>query len=334
MKITAPVAKLLIFVVVTAIAGFGVAAVVGNFRSQPSRSYQAVFANASGLGNGEDVRIGGVPVGKVDAAHLQADGTALVDFTVDIDHTLTASTEARIRYQNLIGDRYLELAQGRPDPAPLRGPIPATRTTSALDLDRVVNGFRPLLRGLDPDQTNRLTASLIQVLNGRESAIGELVANIGSLTNTLADRDAAIGAVITNLDTTVKAVDGHRDNLSKLLDQLQQLIRGLTADQQQLTSSLDRIDTGARSLADVLNDNREPLGADIRAVGDLASKLNAQTDTLNLILTKLPEIYRLGGRAGGYGSFVNFFVCGLAVRYGGGPGDVTPMFTAPAERCK
>lgn len=330
----APGLKLLAFLLITTLAGLGVATIVGNLRFGSTHAYRAIFTNASGLGDGEDVRIGGVPSGKITSVDLASDGTALVSFTVDAEHTLTAGTEAHIKYKNLIGDRYLDLSPGQPDPRPLDGPIPAERTTPALDLDQVVNGFRPLLQGLDPNQTNQLSASLIQVLNGRESAVGDLVASIGSLTNTLADRDSAIGSVITHFNNTLASVHGHNDNLSRLLDQLQTLAGGLDADQQQITTSLDRIDSVTNVLGGVLAENRPPLGGDIRALGDLSTRLNAQTDTLNLVLSKLPVVYQLAGRAGGYGNFINFFVCGLAIRYGGGPGDVTPMFTAPAERCK
>ncbi|MGK2237497.1 MAG: phospholipid/cholesterol/gamma-HCH transport system substrate-binding protein [Rhodococcus sp. (in: high G+C Gram-positive bacteria)] len=334
MSIKATSAKLVGFVLLTAITGLGVATVVGNIRFGSTDTYQAIFTNAAGLGDGEDVRIGGVPSGKVSDVELQADGTALVSFSVDSEHALTAGTLAAIKYKNLIGDRYLDLAAGDPDPSPLTAPIPVEHTTPALDLDQVVNGFRPLLQGLDPDQTNRLSNSLVQVLNGQESAVGQLVSEIGSLTNTLADRDAAIGSVVTNFNNTLAAVDGKRDNLGVLFDQLQNIVGGLNADSGAITTSLISIDGLTDALAGVLAENRSDLSAEVASLGTLAARLNAQTDTLDLILAKLPENYRLTGRAAGYGNFVNFFVCGLAVKYGSGAGDVSPMFTAPAERCK
>ncbi|OMQ25287.1 MULTISPECIES: MCE family protein [Rhodococcus] len=334
MSIKATSAKLFAFVILTTITGLGVATVVGNLRFGSTDTYQAIFSNAAGLGNGEDVRIGGVPSGKVSDVELQADGTALVSFSVDSEHALTAGTLAAIKYKNLIGDRYLDLAAGEPDPSPLISPIPLEHTAPALDLDQVVNGFRPLLQGLDPDETNRLSSSLIQVLNGQESAVGELVGAIGSLTNTLADRDAAIGSVVTNFNTTLAAVDGRRDNLGVLLDQLEKVVTGLNSDSTTITTSLTSIDGLTDALAGVLAENRADVSSEVASLGTLAGRLNEQTDTLDLILTKLPENYRLTGRAAGYGNFVNFFVCGLAVKYGSGAGDVSPMFTAPAERCK
>ncbi|QZS52618.1 MCE family protein [Rhodococcus opacus] len=329
-----PVIKLLIFVLVTTLTGFGVATVVGNLRFGSTHTYSAVFTTASGLGNGEDVRVAGVPMGKVTDVALNSDGTALVTFSLSTERPLTSTTDAKIKYKNLIGDRYVDLAQGRFDTHALDGPIPLEQTTSALDLDQVVNGFRPLLQGLDPDQTNQLSASLIQVLNGQEASISTLISQIDTFTNALADRDQAIGQVITNFNTVLGTVNNRQDQFATLVDQLQQLVAGLNGDRDLITRSLGQIDDVTATLGEVLTENRPTIAQDVAALGDLAGQLNAKTDTLNLILSKLPETYRLTGRAAGYGNFVNFFVCGLAIKYTQGPGGVTPMFTAPAERCK
>ncbi|MCE4268459.1 MCE family protein [Rhodococcus qingshengii] len=334
MTTKAPGIKLLIFVLATALAGFGVATVVGNMRFGSTHAYQAVFSNASGLGNGEDVKVGGVPMGKVKKVELAENGTALVSFSLSTERPLTSGTTARVKYKNLIGDRYIELSSGSNIIEPLDGPIPLDQTTPALDLDQVVNGFRPLLQGLDPEQTNQLSTSLIEVLNGQEASIGRLVTQVGSLSTTLADRDQAIGRVVTNFNTVVGTVNQRGEQFSTLLDQIQQLVAGLDDDRDLITNSLVNIDNVTSSLSEVLEQNRPSIQQDIVALGELSGNLNRNTDTLNLVLSTLPENYRLISRVAGYGSFVNFFVCGLAVKYASGPGGLTPMFKAPAERCQ
>lgn len=335
MKTATAAFKLLVFMVVTATAGFGVATVAGNLRFGPNHGYSAVFANASGLSDGSDVRVAGVPMGKVHSVSLIGDGHALVSFDLSTRLPLTTSTRAAVRYKNLIGDRYLEVSEGPGDGTPLRGkPIPLSQTTPALDLDQVVNGFRPLLQGLDPDQTNRLASSLIQALNGQESGIAQIVEQLGPLANSLADRDRAIGEVIDNFNTVLTTVQKHSDQFGQLLTSLQALVQGLNNDSGTITTSLDSIDGLTAQLGAILNGSRTDIGADVAALQKLAGNLNASTDTLNLVLAKLPETYRLAGRLAGYGNFVNFFVCGLSIRYGPGPQNQTPMFTAPADRCK
>ncbi|MDI9941322.1 MULTISPECIES: MCE family protein [Rhodococcus] len=333
-----PGLKLTVFIAVTSLITAALVMVVGDIRLGPSRTYSALFASASGLKSGDDVKVSGVPVGKVSDVQLAAtDSVSEVSFSMSEDIALSLTSTAAIKYKNLIGDRYLELTV-LPDGRSPRGehdPIPVAQTTAALDIDTLVNGFRPLLEGLDPDQTNRLSASIIEVLNGRQESIGTLVEQLGSLGNALADRDEVIGNTVDNLNTVLTTVDGRRDQFGTLVTELQQLTTGLSADRDTLTRALEQLDNASAETQSVLEQARPPLQADIEQLSRTAANLNSRTDTLNLTLGKLPEMYRLVGRNTGYGSFLNFFVCGLAIRYPGlnGP-ETTPMFTAPAERCK
>ena len=59
------------------------------------------------------MRIAGVEVGKVKTISVDPDAIAVVEFSTDDTVMLTEGTRALIRYDNLIGGRYLELAGGR-----------------------------------------------------------------------------------------------------------------------------------------------------------------------------------------------------------------------------
>ncbi|MGV9480860.1 MCE family protein [Gordonia aichiensis] len=336
MKTTSTAVKAVLFVVVTSLAALFVAVLAGNLRFGPTRDYHAIFSTAAGLTTGSEVRIAGVPVGTVTGVELADKDAARVDFTLDTAHTLSDTTHAVIRYKNLIGDRYLQLTEpdaiGQPESE--GSTIPEARTTPALDVDQVVNGFKPLLQGLDPAETNRVATSLVAVLNGQESAISELTSALGVVTNSLADHDAAIGKVIENFNVVLAGINSRHDATDQLLTGLAQLVSSLSADSPRISGALTKIDALTASLADVVTSVRPDLAESISGLNKLSGNLNASTDTLQLILTKLPEAYRIIGRVSGFGSYVNFFVCGLAIKYGPGQGDQTPMFTAPAGRCQ
>ena len=91
---------------------FALVTVFGQFRFDSRATYSAVFTNVSGLKGGNFVRIAGVEVGKVKDLTLHKDGTVTVDFAIDKGLTLTEGTKAAVRYENLIGDRYLSLEEG------------------------------------------------------------------------------------------------------------------------------------------------------------------------------------------------------------------------------
>ena len=86
--------------------------VFGQFRFDPRDPYRAVFTNVSGLKGGNFVRVAGVEVGKIRTLTANRDGTVTVDFAVDKTMALTEGTRAVVRYENLIGDRYLSLEEG------------------------------------------------------------------------------------------------------------------------------------------------------------------------------------------------------------------------------
>ncbi|AUH67637.1 MULTISPECIES: MCE family protein [Gordonia] len=345
MNVTGPAIKLGIFLLVSALITGVLFVIVGDLRFGPTKSYRAVFTSASGLRTGDDVKLAGVVVGKVtDVTVVREESTgpglgAEIAMDVDSDIAVTEATDVSIKYKNLIGDRYVELKTPSTPVAPERpegSVIPVAHTRPALDMDALVNGFKPLLTGVDPDQTNRLSAALVSVLNGRTDDIGEVITQLGQLGKTIADRDATIGSVVTDLNTVLGTVDERKAAFSSMIGQMQRLVSGLAADRTTIMDGLTHIDSATSQLDSLLSQVRPDLTADIAHLRGLAANLNKNTTTINMLLNKLPEAYRLLGRSSGYGSFVNFFVCGLAIRYptlDGGHQD-TPMIQVPAQRCK
>ncbi|MDQ2638558.1 MAG: MCE family protein, partial [Actinomycetota bacterium] len=197
--------RLIAFTLVGALATFALLMVFAQLRFGAQSSFRAEFSSASGLRKGDFVRIAGVEVGKVTSVGVQPDNRALVEFAVDESVVLTHGTRALIRWDNIIGDRFLELAEGAGGFERLlpSQTIPLARTEPALNLDSLIGGFKPLFRALDPDQLNDLTGQLIQALQGQGPAIGSLLAQTAALTNTVADRDELIGEVIVNLNSVL-----------------------------------------------------------------------------------------------------------------------------------
>ena len=167
-KLSGIIARVALFTAVCLVFTFALITVFGQLRFDDRTGYHAVFTNMSGLKSGNFVRIAGVEVGKVGDLTLHRDGTVTVDFAVDKGVRLTEGTKAVVRYENLIGDRYLALEDGPGSPRrlPPGATIPLARTSPALDIDALIGGFRPLFRALDPDQVNALSGELLRSLPG------------------------------------------------------------------------------------------------------------------------------------------------------------------------
>lgn len=317
MRITrGPLIKVLTFVLTMGFLIAMVGIVFARVRIQPSDEYSAVFTDASGLTSGSDVRGNGVAVGSVKSIELGDDGTARVSFTVAKTVALTDSTKARIRYANLTGDRYLDLTPGTEGAQALSpgGTIPVGRTQPALDLDQFFQGFDPLMRALDADQVNELAKNVISVTQGESGAVQAMLANVGSFTSRLAERDDLIGETITNLSEALALLNDHRGDLDQLVTGLSGLMKGYAKDRKVIGASLSSINDAAKDTADLLARVRPDLKANIDQMGVLAGHINANSDDIRDGLDKYPAIGSKVARLGSYGSFFNFYLCGVKLK--------------------
>ncbi len=310
--------KLIVFLVVTGVMTALLAAVIGNATFNKTKEYKAIFSDTTSLVVGDDVRIAGVRVGNVKDVRVNSGDSAEVTMRVDADVTLTQSTNASLRYRNMIGQRYVALSEGEGESAARLKPgqtMGLDRTTPALDLTDLFGGFQPLFEALSPEDTNQLAYELIQVFQGESGTVESLLAHTGSFTQTLADRDELIGSVIDNLTVVLTSFNERDDELSTAITTLQQLITGLKDDRDVLTGSLDDIAALTGETAGLLKDTRPALTDDIKNLRKLTSQIGTKKAlqdldrTLGILPIKIDRI----GRTGQYGSFFNFFICDIGV---------------------
>lgn len=315
--------RLAVYAAVCLLALALVIAVFAQLRFQPEMTYNAVFTNVSGLRNGDFVRIAGVEVGKVKHAVIQEDSTVRVEFSADPAMVLTEGTRAAVRYDDLIGGRFLALEDGVGSVKRLRegDTIPSSRTEPALDLDALVGGFRPLFRALDPEQVNTLSGQLIAAFQGQGATIGSFLAQTASLTNTLADRDQLIGEVIGNLNTVLGAFGGQSKQFAKAVDSLSELVAGLEGRKHDISNAVAYGNAAAESIADLLAQGRQPLKKVVTEVDRTAGIIDADRDFVDNLLNTLPDAYQMLGRMGLYGDFFNFYLCDAVLKLNGKGGQ-------------
>jgi phospholipid/cholesterol/gamma-HCH transport system substrate-binding protein len=316
--------RLAVFTAVCLLGAFALVMVFAQLRVQGAQStYKAVFNTVSGLSGGNFVRIAGVEVGKVKHISINNDGNAVVEFNVDDSVVLTDGSKAYVRYDNPIGGRFLELADGPGEGKRLSpgGTIPLDRTRPALDLDAVIGGFRPLFRALSPDQVNTLSSELIQAFQGQGTTINSLLAQTAAFTNTIADRDTLIGDVIGNLNTVLGSLGGQSDQLAKAVDSLSTLMTGLAARKTDIANSIAYSNAAASTVADLLQQTRPAIHNTVLQTDRAAGIAVADHDYLDDLLNTLPDAYQKLGRQGLYGDFFSFYLCDLFLKLPGKGGQ-------------
>ena len=334
-KTLAALVKLVIFMVVTALATGVLAIIIGNLTFGSSDTYRAEFVDATGLVKGDDVRIAGVKVGSVTSISIVDRTRAMVTFDVQSGTSLTRSTDADIRYRNLVGQRYIALTNeiGSTDVLEPGATIPVSRTSPALDLTVLFNGFKPLFQALSPADVNELSYEIIQVFQGQGGTLDDMLAHTGSITQTLADRDQVIGQLITNLNSVLDHVGKRNRQLNQLITTFQQFVGGLKKDRGAILGSLDQISNLSVQTADLVSGIRQPFVSDIHHLRGFAANLDKGRPEIDRALQVLPIKLTKVGRTAIYGSWFNFYLCDFTGQIRLGKTAVPVAYKTGSDRC-
>lgn len=276
--------------------------------------FSAEFADVNGLRLGDDVKAAGVRVGQVTGIEPTEEG-ALVDFEIVDDQPLYDTTKMVMRYQNLLGQRYLALVQGEQRGAerPAGATLPITLTDPGFDLTELLNGFRPLFKVLQPGDVNTLATSLVKVLQGESGTVEQLLSQTGELSNFLADRDQVIGEVMTNLQPVLDNLAGQGDEITQTVRELRGLMTGLARDRKSIGASVDGVSQLVGATSSLLKEVKVPLVKTTDQLVTVADMLATSRGTLEDAVPAFGKIFESLGRTTSYENALNVYVCSLFI---------------------
>jgi len=289
--------------------------------------FKAEFADVSGLRVGDDVKAAGVRVGQVTGIEATDQG-AMVDFVLVADQKIYDTTRIIMRYQNLLGQRYLQLRQegARGDELKDGAKIPMEvdygpardrwRTSPGFDLTELLNGFRPLFEILQPADVNQLATSMVKVLQGEGGTVEGLLRQTGELTNFMADRDDVIGDVMTNLTPVLENLAGQGDDLRATVIELKNLMTGLARDRKSIGSSIDSISQLVGATSSLLRDVKVPMTRTTDRLATVAAMYANSRGDLEDSLAAFGTIFDSLGRVGSYENALNVYACTFAIAIG------------------
>lgn len=281
-------------------------------------SYHAEFADVAGLRVGDDVRVAGVRVGRVEGIEV-GDTGAEVSFQLESGQPLLETTKIVMRYQNLLGQRYLALVQDA-ERGPRLAPgatVPLARTSPGFDLTELLNGFRPLFEALRPDDVNALATSLVKVLQGEGGTVESLLEQTGRLTSFLADRDEVVGQVLDNLTPVLVDLAGHGTELQGTVTELRALITGLARDRRSIGASIDGMSELVGSTSQLLEEARTPTVRAVTRFRRVMELFLADKREFVGAIGSFGSTLAALGRASSYESAVNIYLCSVIANVGG-----------------
>ena len=334
MKLRKVLLGLISFLTVTSVMTWLVYSTLQREVSGATTRYAAEFTDVFGLRDGDDVRMAGVRVGRVMKIDLLAGNRARVDFELQNDQKLLANTEAAILYQNIVGQRYLDLSKGKtgePTPLPPGSVIPVERTIPSFDVGKVLNGYEPLFATIDPKAADQISSAAIQSLQGDSSAWATLVDQTGKLTDTFAGRDALLGDMITGLDRVFATLGRQNDNLDATLKDTRAMVNTFNARRPELISSMGSLSRVVQQLGAVTSEVNPSLQALIEREPGFTQHLGTIEPQLAFTAANLPKLLKGVARITSEGAYLNVYACDLnALAFFPGLNDVTPIIVDAA----
>ncbi|MBY8857062.1 MCE family protein [Nocardia sp. CA2R105] len=321
---------LVVFVVVSVLLSWTVIVTLERGVSGATTKYSAMFTDVSGLSTGDDVRMAGVRVGRVDSIELNGD-LARVGFEIQRDQTLFGTTVVSVTYQNLIGQRYLGLSRGtRGSPAALRAGavIPVRNTEPSFDISKLLKGFEPLFGTLDRSAIDNITQALITALQGDNGALTALVAETTELAQSFAGPDQVLGQVITNLTTIVNGLAARSGDLGTVIDQTRAIFEGLQRNKDALLGSVDHLSGTVERVARIADADQPALDAFLNRNPGFAQHLLNNKYKFGVMGFNLPFILKGLARITQEGGYADADICDVTFSLAPGMSPLIPGILA------
>ncbi|MDQ1200037.1 MULTISPECIES: MCE family protein [unclassified Rhodococcus (in: high G+C Gram-positive bacteria)] len=256
-------------------------------------TFDARFDDVSGLYAGDDVRLSGVLVGSVN--DIELDGNrARVSFEVDSDRPVLTTTKAAVRYQNLLGQRYLELISTDDSGSELApgSSLADDMTVPSFDITTLFDGFQPIFETIDTDQVNRFAQNVLDLVQGDGSGLGPVLRDLDGLTTYASQREDLIVLLIRNLGAISGVVAERSEQLGRLFAELDRVVSTFADRADTLLSSVDDINSGQGPFISIGEQLRDTYDSEYGPVDSAFRRLVPGAQQLVDLLAMVPSLLR------------------------------------------
>ncbi|MBX6769298.1 MAG: MCE family protein, partial [Actinomadura rubrobrunea] len=318
------------------------AVLVAVLREPEQKHLTAYFTRTVGLYPGADVRILGIPVGKVTEV-TPVGGSVRVKMRYEAKYKVPADAQAVIINQTIVADRYVQLT-----PVYKGGPVLAdgatlavNRTQVPVEVDQVGSSLNELSKALGPQGANSdgALSRLLQVgadtLQGQGEDIRQTITDTSELLSTLSEDRGDVAKTIENLRIITRALKENDAQVQQFNRHLSGVSAQLAAEKEELSAALNALGPTLRNVQRFVKENRKELSDNVRQLAQITGVLVKEKDALAELLTTAPLAINNLGRAydpisGTIHNRVNFvqfenladWVCSLAYSVG-----------TPAKQC-
>lgn len=267
-------------------------------------------------GNGQEVRIAGVTVGRITEAKVTDDGRARLTLSLDPGHPVYKDTHLVLRPKTPLNDMYVEMSQGTEQAGELKDGalIPVDQTSNPVQIDEVLghldestraaltsllgesdvalaNAATDLPKGLDAaDQTLGTFQPVVKAMAQRRESIASLVTALQQIASAAGKDDERLQHLVASLATTITTLAGHDDDVRAALsalpgatDELREATSAVTG----LSAELDPALVNLRKASGELPSALASLGDVAKEVEDTAIRARPVVEQLRPVVADL-----------------------------------------------
>ncbi len=290
-------------------------------------TYTADFANASGISAGDNVRVAGIDVGKVQGVRLER-GVVHVQFTAEKGVAVAKTARAEIKLATILGQHYLDLVPGHGDRLDGGGTIPLARTKSAYTIDKFQVDANDAVQGLDEKALATAVDTLTHNLDGDPDANREALKGIAQISETVASRDDELRRLIGSTRTVTDVVHGQQGNLMRLLGDSDKVAEMINQRRETIELLLRSTRSMVHEVTLLVRANQKQLRPTLMQLKTLMGTLVENKDNLDHTLKAVTAQSRYFANATGNGPWIEVFAPDFLIT-----DNIVCALTSPTE-CK
>jgi phospholipid/cholesterol/gamma-HCH transport system substrate-binding protein len=315
---------------------------VGVYQVWPSRvgnKLTAYFTNAVGLYPGDEVRVVGVPVGRIDSIEPRPTDVK-VNMTLDRGVKVPADAKALIIAPNLVSARFIQLtpAYTKGDEMANGASIGLDRTGVPVEWDEVKEQLTQLSTQLGPQQGS-IQGPLAQFVNqaadtfdGNGDSFRNALRELSQTAGRLGDSRTDLFGTIRNLKILIDALSNSNEQIVQFTNHVSSVSQVLAQSSSGLDETLATLNQALGDVRGLLHDSNDALIGQVSKLADFTQILTDHSDDIEQILHVTPNglanfynIYNPAqGTVGGLLSLPNFanpvqFICGGTFDVGANP---------------
>lgn len=286
-------AVLAIVLTLSLIAGVGVLLRPGPMTQRTD--VVAYFPMSNGLYVGDEVRILGMRVGRIEQIEPEPNRVK-VSFWVDREFPVPANAHALIIAPALVSARAIQLTPAYSEGEQLTSGsvIPESRTAVPVEWDDLRDQLQKLTNSLQPTQpggTSRLGAfveTAADNLRGQGASVRDTIVKLSQAVSALSDHSEDIFSTVRNLAALVSALEGSTELMGQLNDNLAAVTATLANDPDEIGVATRYIDDVVGDVGSFVSENRAALGTTADSLTSITTAVTESLDDIKQTLHIAP----------------------------------------------